>query len=55
MEPALAASMAEILKLGVIGWVTYMQQQGATPEQIEAGFQAAKALMLENDPALIPD
>ena len=57
MNQVLAASLAEILKLGIIGWMTYMRQNGATPEQIEAGYQAAKAEMLapENDPANIPD
>ena len=55
MNQVLAASMAEVLKIGIIGWVTYMQQHGATPEQIEAGYQAAKNAMLANDPDKIPD
>ena len=55
MNQVLAASMAEVLKIGIIGWVTYMQQHGATPEQIESGYQAAKNAMFANDPAKIPN
>ena len=55
MNPVLAASLAEILKFGIIGWVAYMRQNGATPEQIEVGYRLVRDAMLVNDPANIPD
>lgn len=55
MNPALAAALAEVLKLGIFGWVAYMRQNGATPEQIEAGYRAARDAMFANNPANIPD
>jgi len=55
MDARVAGYMAEVLKISIIGWVSYMKQLGATPEQIEAGYQAAKTTMLKNDPTKIPD
>lgn len=55
MNPELATAMAEVLKLGIIGWVTYMRTNGATAEQIDEAYQAAKAELFANDPARIPD
>ena len=55
MDAMLAASLVEALKFGLIAMLIQARRQGATPEQIEAGFQAAYKTFLENDPAKIPD
>ena len=55
MNPATIAAISELAKLGLIGYMTYMQQAGLTADQIDAVYQAAKQGMLARDPAKIPD
>lgn len=54
MDAAIIAAIAELAKLGMFAVVSYMQQAGLTPAQIEETFQAAKAGMLARDPKNIP-
>ena len=55
MDPVVIAAVAEIAKMGLMTYMSYMQQAGLTTEQIEAVYQKAKADMLARDPAKIPD
>jgi len=55
MEAATVLAISELLKLTIVGYVAYMQQNGATDAQIETMFQEARKGMLARDPGNIPD
>jgi hypothetical protein len=59
MDPAttatVIAAVAELAKLGMSAYISYMQTAGLSDTQIDAVYQTAKAGLLARDPAKIPD
>jgi hypothetical protein len=54
MDPIVIAAVAELAKMGIMAYVSYMQQAGVSNEQIADVFDKAKAGLLARDPALLP-
>jgi hypothetical protein len=54
MDPAAIAAIAELAKLGLVVYISYMRQAGLTDEQIDSVFKSAKEGLLIRDPAKIP-
>lgn len=55
MTPAEVALVSEFLKAGIIGWLAYAQQKGATEEQLMQLHDSVRAAFDERDPAKIPE
>lgn len=54
MDPITIMAISELVKLGITGYISFMQQQGMTEEQIEAVFADAKKGLYARNPADIP-
>lgn len=55
MDPTAVVAVSELVKLGLITYLSYARQAGLTEQQIDAAYQEAKKGMLIRDPAKIPD
>jgi hypothetical protein len=54
MDAAMITAIAELAKLGLMAYASWMKQAGLTNEQIETVFADTKKAMLARNPADIP-
>lgn len=54
MDPILIAAIAELLKISITSYVSFLRQQGISEAEIERLFEEARAGMLSRDPNTLP-